>query len=165
SNLPAEQRKSEGDGKKIEEAGSGELTEHVGETAVQCTNTDIEVGPHAEEESKHAGRASTQKQAVTRLELGQWAEERLREVQVFAGFLRAGRSPEELREQFPRLFSEVIDRWQEPKRKTRFEAAQGRSVTVPDLLEWIADVKEMSGATMNTYRKEYRRMAGIQRRR
>ena len=100
-----------------------------------------------------------------RLKLGKWAEERLAELRKFTRLLRGGTSPESLHTQFPALFTDVIERLQKPKRESWFEQAQGRLMNVPEMLDWIGDVKGLSGTTLGDYRKEYRKQVGTGRKR
>jgi hypothetical protein len=99
------------------------------------------------------------------VELGRWAEERLKEALQFVRILRGGKSPESLRPQFVTLFSEVIDLLQRPRRERMFEEAKGKLMTVPDLMNLIAEVKHLSGTTLADYRKIYRREMGMARKR
>jgi hypothetical protein len=133
--------------------------------------TDIKKTPGEEEKTAEAKlgevrpAAQKLKSVSGRLELGEWAEKRLPEGRNFARLLRAGSSPESLREQFSEFFSEVVDRWGDTKRQSRFEDAKLRLISTHDLMEWLADVKSLTEATLSTYRKEYRKQAGIQRKR
>jgi hypothetical protein len=99
------------------------------------------------------------------VELGGWAEQRLEEMRNFVSILRGGKSPESLRPQFVTLFAEVIDLLQKPRRERLFEEARRRHMRVPDLMSWIADVKELSATTLADYRKTYRHEMGTARKR
>jgi hypothetical protein len=98
------------------------------------------------------------------LELGKWADARLAELRTFTRLLRAGRSPESLRTQFSALFTEVIDRLPKVSRESLFEQSLGRLMHVPEMLAKIGDVKELSGAALDDYRKKYRTAARHARR-
>jgi hypothetical protein len=93
------------------------------------------------------------------VELGRWADERLREARRFTRLVRGGRPPESLRVEFPALFADVIDRLQKPTQDRLFESAQRQLMTNPDLMDFIADVKQLKGPTLSGYRKTYRREA------
>jgi len=97
------------------------------------------------------------------VELGRWAEQRLEEMRKFANMLRGGKSPTEIRPQFVTLFTEVIDRLTVPRRESLFDQARCRLMRVPDLMDWIADVKQLKATTLADYRKMYRREIGIMR--
>jgi hypothetical protein len=97
------------------------------------------------------------------MELGRWAELRLQEARQFVRLLRGGKTPESFRPQFVALFAEVIDELQEARRKRLFQEAKGRLMGVPDLMDYIADVKQLSGATLANYRKIYRHETGTAR--
>jgi hypothetical protein len=92
-----------------------------------------------------------------KLELGKWAENRLKEAQRFARLVRAGKPPESLRTEFSVLFTDVIDRLTKPGRESLFENAQRLLMKIPDLMEYIADVKGMKGPTLGDYRSDFRR--------
>jgi len=98
-----------------------------------------------------------------RVDLGEWAEERLREGLAFVRLVRAGKQPERLRTEFPVLFTEVIDKLQKRKQDLLFAEAQQLPMKVSDLMERIADVKGLSAATLIDYRKEYRCETGTAR--
>jgi hypothetical protein len=91
------------------------------------------------------------------IELGEWAEERLQEAKKFANLVWSGSSPETLRGHFPKLFEEVIDRLTDGMRKNLFDEVRGRRVTVPTLMDYIADVKSLSGSRLNDYLKLFRK--------
>jgi hypothetical protein len=116
-------------------------------------------------EKSEAGKPYTyvQQNKKEHVELGSWAEARLEEARRFVRLVRGGKPPESLRPQFSALFTEVIDRLSTLKRDRFFEEAQRRRMTVPDLMGWIADVKELRGTTLADYRKEYRRETGTAR--
>jgi hypothetical protein len=103
------------------------------------------------------GDEARQSQSQRQVDLGGWAEQRLEEMRKFANMLRGGKSPESLRPQFPGLFSEVIDRLTTPRQNSLFREAQGRMLRVDELMDWIADVKNLKGSTLGDYRKAYRR--------
>jgi hypothetical protein len=90
------------------------------------------------------------------IELGKWAEHRLEDAKKVVSLVRGGNSPDGLRTQFPTLFTEVFDQLQEPRRKRLFEDAQRQLMSVPHLMSWIADVKQITGSTLSSYRKKYR---------
>jgi hypothetical protein len=96
-------------------------------------------------------------------ELGRWAEKYLPLLKDFAHHLRAGDPPKDLRFRFTSLFTEVIDPLSPVRQKSFFEKAGGRRLSVPDLLEVLADVKHISGARLADHRKEYRRITGTAR--
>jgi phage terminase Nu1 subunit (DNA packaging protein) len=100
-----------------------------------------------------------------RIEAGKWANQRLEEGVTFARLVRGGKKPETLRDQFPEFFGEVVDKLREPVRRELFEHAERSGMTSPQLLDYIAEPKCLSGSTLNDYRKEYRSHASIGRRR
>jgi hypothetical protein len=100
-----------------------------------------------------------------RVALGEWAERRLQEAHQFTRLIRAGRASETLRPDFPKLFSDVIDRLPALTSKRLLEEACGRMMKVPDLMDFIGNVKQLSAHTLNDYRKKYRSQAGIGRKR
>jgi hypothetical protein len=102
-------------------------------------------------------------EAKIRIEIGKWADARLEEGRRFARLVRCGRPPEGLRAEFPTLFAEVIDRLPAVSRDHLFEDVQRRFMTGPDLMHWIADVKQLRKLTLAGYRKEYRRESGMAR--
>jgi len=96
-------------------------------------------------------------------DLGKWAEGLLPEAKRFVRMV--GAQPEDLREQFPALFGEVIGRLYGKKRQKFFEDARCRSMNVPELLALFAEVKNISGSRLQDLRKKWRRTVGITRER
>jgi hypothetical protein len=92
-----------------------------------------------------------------KIELGKWADERLREARNFNRLVHSGEPPQSLREKYPCLFSEVFDKLTVPRRTSFFEDAQRRKLTATDLRDVIADVKGLSGYTLKDYVTRYNR--------
>lgn len=125
--------------------------------------------PKAEKRNGDRELAATPIQSVTPDEfsvgIGGWAEERLKEAQSFARLVRSGKPPNSLRDRFSVLFSEVIDKLTEASRKSLFEACQRKGMTVPELMSYIADVKQLEASTLLDYRKKFRNVMGQSRKR
>lgn len=97
--------------------------------------------------------------------LGKWAEQLLPEAKQFARVLRSGERPEDLREHFQRLFNDVLDKLYPAKREKFFEEAQRRMIAVPELVELLGQVKQISGSYLQDCRKSFRRVTGTARER
>lgn len=100
------------------------------------------------------------------LGLGKWADELLPDLQRLVKHLRTSSDsapPKRLREEFPRVFTQVIDYLPQARQERLFEQARGGLIRVPDLMDVLAEVKHLTGSTLIEYRKQYRRENGLTR--
>jgi len=91
------------------------------------------------------------------LELGRWIEKQLGEAEQFSKLVRAGRSPEDLRGNFPEFFSDVIEVLHADTRQQFFKDAKQRRMSHDDLAEVIAVAKNLSGSYLLKLRTQYRK--------